>query len=292
MGFPLPLIGSYLEGGRITTRTELWTGVPGYPDPVLDYVPARAAWRYDARGNLERYQDVEGPRDSVVTRSASRSYYGADGKLMVYQVSRDSIKTYISDKYYSGGILYNMSSSSYTELSNWGAYEEYGYDALGRRVWKRSRQEAPVCQKATRCFSSIERTIWDGDQVLWELRDTNLSGPASPAVGERTGKIGYVHAGEIDAPLGMIRNGSTIVLHRDVRGQYMMATALNGGVIEPGIIWPGDVWSVQDEITMFTIDDPHRVRPWYGSLIMGQADASGLSYRRNRYYSPSGMNNP
>ncbi|MDR0787462.1 MAG: hypothetical protein LBG44_06305 [Gemmatimonadota bacterium] len=34
------------------------------------------------------------------------------------------------------------------------------------------------------------------------------------------------------------------------------------------------------------MQDPYRLRPWYGSLIMGQADASGLSYRRNRYYSP------
>jgi RHS repeat-associated protein len=90
----------------------------------------------------------------------------------------------------------------------------------------------------------------------------------------------------IDKPLGMIRNGALVVMHRDVRGLYTMATTANGGGMDPGIVWPGDVWSVQDEITIFSTDDPRRVRPWYGSMIMGQADASGLSYRRNRYYNP------
>jgi hypothetical protein len=49
----------------------------------------------------------------------------------------------------------------------WGAYEEYWYDALGRRVLKRSRQESPICTEASRCYSAIERYVWDGAQVLW-----------------------------------------------------------------------------------------------------------------------------
>jgi hypothetical protein len=65
------------------------------------------------------------------------------------------------------------------------------------------------------------------------------------------------------------------VLHRNVRGQYLMATAANGGGIDLGIIWPGNVWSAQEAVTIFTTEDPHRARPWYGSLVMGGRTARG-----------------
>jgi RHS repeat-associated protein len=219
-----------------------------------------------------------------VNRSASRSWYSADGKLMVHQVSRDSIRYLITQKMINGKVVIEI-DTGYSPGSNWGAYEEYWYDALGRRILKRSRQDAPICQRATRCVSTIERIVWDGDQILWELRDQSLAGPVSPVAGTHTGAIGYIHGGGVDEPLGMIRNGMAMALHKNIRGQYIMARNPSGEEIVTGIIWPGEGWSVQEEFSFLSTDDPKRVRPWYGSLIMGPADRSGLSYRRTRYYS-------
>ncbi|MDR0787459.1 MAG: RHS repeat-associated core domain-containing protein [Gemmatimonadota bacterium] len=122
--------------------------------------------------------------------------------------------------------------------------------------------------------------------MLWELRDQNLAGPANPPAGTQTGKIGYIHGIAIDAPLGMIRNGTGIVLHRNTRGQYLMGTPLNG-TIDTDIIWPAASWTAPEELYLIPTPNPYRVRSWYGSLIFGQTDATGLQYKRNRYYSPN-----
>ena len=74
----------------------------------------------------------------------------------------------------------------------------YILHAFQRRILKRSRQESPICTDTNRCYSSIERTVWDGDQVLWEVRqagsgeEKNPSG--SPLTGQ-TGHVGCVYAG-------------------------------------------------------------------------------------------------
>jgi RHS repeat-associated protein len=201
--------------------------------------------------------------------TAARSYYSADDRLMVHQVTRDSIDH--------SGALPDTADS-------WGAYEEYWYDALGRRVLKRSQQSAPICEHEDRCYSSIERFVWDGDQILWELRqggsgDTkNPSG--SPYTGQ-TGNVGYVHAGGIDAPLGMTRNGSAIVLHQNWRGLYVAATDSAGDDVGTDIPWPGVSWSVTRSLL-----DPRETHTWLGSLPIGLQDATGLNYQRNRYYDP------
>lgn len=59
-------------------------------------------------------------------------------------------------------------------------YEEYRYDALGRRVLVRSRgtflDEAR--QSRTGPWSYIERTVWDGDRVVAEMRGDGATGAA------------------------------------------------------------------------------------------------------------------
>ena len=52
--------------------------------------------------------------------------------------------------------------------------------------------------------------------------------PSGEATTGQTGVIGHVHAGGIDAPLGMVRNGTGIVLHRNWRGLYAAATDTAG----------------------------------------------------------------
>ena len=91
----------------------------------------------------------------------------------------------------------------------------YRYDALGRRVLVRTRQEF-AC--TTNCFRQLRRAIWDGDQLLYEIAAPGASGTL-PSVMERdtglgpnfkngfypTGRVEYVHGAELDAPLAMYR---------------------------------------------------------------------------------------
>lgn len=54
--------------------------------------------------------------------------------------------------------------------ASWGAndldpevFEEYRYDALGRRIWRRAR----YFRDNPHGFSAyVQRTLWDGDQIL------------------------------------------------------------------------------------------------------------------------------
>ncbi len=147
------------SGIRLGFGHEVWDS--------LEWGSQPAAWQagnsercYDDRGNVTgSYDDhftwtySEGggglTADTVAEyRTYSKSYYGADGLLRVHEINRDSID-------YSGG---GASSGP-----SWGVYEEYWYDALGRRVLKRSRQQSPICTDSSRCYSSIERIVWDGE---------------------------------------------------------------------------------------------------------------------------------
>lgn len=208
-------------------------------------------------------------------RSISRSYYAADGKLMVHQVNRDLLLISTPPD----------PSPDTTFIDPWGAYEEYWYDALGRRVLKRTREESPVCDHTDRCYSAIERYVWDGNQILWEFRQANageMKDPDPTPSNGQTGHVGYVHAGGIDTPLGMIRNDTSLVLHPDYRGLYRGATKSDGTNLATDVPWPSSSWTLGH----YAID-PRETHTWVGSLPMGQQDESGLTYRRNRYYDPA-----
>ena len=69
-------------------------------------------------------------------------------------------------------------------------FEEYRYDALGRRVLVRSRRRS-VCANmestyGLECGAYIERVIWDGDQVLIEDRVDGSHGLSGDALDLQT----------------------------------------------------------------------------------------------------------
>jgi RHS repeat-associated protein len=65
------------------------------------------------------------------------------------------------------------------------------------------------------------------------------------------------------------------------RGLYETGTKDDGSVVTNSINWPGASASAYLGAT-----PPSSPYEWFGSLIAEQADASGLMYRRNRYYDP------
>ena len=118
-----------------------------------------------------------------------------------------------------------------------GVFEEYRYDALGRRILLRARR---TC--TGKCQSIIQRFVWDGDRLLYETRypdhlvqDLDLGGnyinyleedtltyrfidlDHSHGCGEECrdttfspyyGRVVYTHGGGIDQPLEATRVGS------------------------------------------------------------------------------------
>ncbi|HEX8829952.1 MAG TPA: hypothetical protein VF705_02245, partial [Longimicrobium sp.] len=101
-------------------------------------------------------------------------YYGADDRLRV--VDRRGCLTFESRM---GRQACDQQYEPTFEQKS--AFEEYRYDALGRRVLVRTRQEY-AC--TTNCFNQLRRAIWDGDQLLYEIAALGASG-ASPTLMER-----------------------------------------------------------------------------------------------------------
>ena len=99
-----------------------------------------------------------------------------------------------------------------------GTWEEYWYDALGRRVLTRVRRDqnplipsnmsGPLCSGANiLCRSFKERVWWDGDEALLEERSADGAADVS-----NSGVIGNIHGLTLDEPshwqLSQTRRGS------------------------------------------------------------------------------------
>ncbi len=283
---------------------------------------------YDAAGNRFRYANAElawtpykdcsgttcvNPSDATL-REWSASYYGADERLRVM----DRRTCYF---YPEGG----CDRSRPPLYGSRPAFEEHRYDALGRRVLVRTRQEW-AC--GSHCDNSLRRIVWDGDQILYEISAPGATS-ATEAEMERDvghvvpyksesflyGRIAYTHGSGIDQPLALIRMeysdlipGPELVVPRATwRGTYDTGTF---GSFGAGSRCEG-VWEQvsKDELNpdsafvdyCIEVDWPaphlwssqlsrrrNMLGPvsWMGSLIVGGRDASGQLYRRNRFYDP------
>ncbi|HEY0038217.1 MAG TPA: hypothetical protein VGB66_16070, partial [Longimicrobium sp.] len=91
-------------------------------------------------------------------REESAMYYGADDRLRV--ADRRSC-LYFPDS----STTYACDQSKVPAYERRSAFEEYRYDALGRRVMVRTRSEYACTQN---CLNTLRRIGWDGDQVLYE----------------------------------------------------------------------------------------------------------------------------
>lgn len=167
-----------------------------------------------------------------------------------------------------------------------GSFEDYRYDALGRRVVVRTRTEN-VCT-GNNCHSALMWVAWDGDAIAEEVRgagsntltDDSLElglPPHDPAQQPFYGKVVYVNGPTLDQPLEI----QGIIPYRTWRG------VIDGGSCGScsQIDFPGLTY----EAYLDAIPTPHPIPPhsWHGTLFAAGLDESGLMYRRNRYYDPS-----
>jgi RHS repeat-associated protein len=274
---------------------------------------------------------------SLYLRDESAMYYGADDRL--YVADRRSCLYFPA----SGGTQAcdTTRAPAYERRS---AFEEYRYDALGRRVLVRTRSEYACTQY---CLNTLRRVVWDGSQVLYEISAPGGSTATSTQMEADTGlavpfflnqqhtavegffpygRVMYEHGGGLDAPLGVVRmeysdelhDAQVIAPHATWRGTYDRGTPITGqclvfstngkqlapppdstpqtgdqygGVVGGGtyngtathcieVDWPsGYTWSARQYRRGYSGPSA-----WMGSLIFESRDASGLYYRRNRYY--------
>jgi RHS repeat-associated protein len=173
-----------------------------------------------------------------------------------------------------------------------GVWEEYRYDPLGRRVLVNTRTKG-LCTTGTafRCASATTRMVWAGDQLLWEIRQPSESPGENITSGGSYGTVSYTHAGGIDRPLVITKDGVSILPHQNWRGQFSSGTYANGARSDcpPGsttnchpVSWPG----YRTTAWHHDAKEPD-IRTWWGGLVDGMRDVSGQQYKRNRYYDPA-----
>ncbi|CAA9297525.1 MAG: hypothetical protein AVDCRST_MAG68-145, partial [uncultured Gemmatimonadetes bacterium] len=200
-----------------------------------------------------------------------------------------------------------------------GAFEEVRYDALGRRVLLRARRDSAGIPE----FSTMERFVWDGDQVLYEIRypggdtksmleaDTvtvnNGSGykctPEEVVDGNLNcyknkystfyGRVAYTHGAGIDQPLSLARVGYgqeqalyepfAVMPHTDWRGLPEKGTSSSGTDVAATAELD---WLTRRGSAFLNSQPPEQPQNWFGNLIGGMRTASGQLYKRNRYYDP------
>lgn len=208
------------QNGTIT-NTSLRGATSTYQPGVgrlLSETSAQGAktYRYDPAGNLEFYARAPATSGQLAPQEDRFSYYAADGRLRAADY-----------RFRANG----LADDTYRK---W-VFDEYRYDALGRRVWVRtdrmcyppsngvlSSPEWLECETST-----LHRTVWDGARELIELRvPVKLAGslqeqPASvleddlylPQLPHQNfqdpnpffGRVVYTHGLEQDQPVGMTR---------------------------------------------------------------------------------------
>jgi RHS repeat-associated protein len=243
--------------------------------PSSNFAQDSTGRRYDAGGNVTRtYQRVAQQVDGGVQPGhevETRTYYGADDRLRAFQKM-------------------DVRRTDWSNHEDAGVWEEYRYDALGRRVMVITRTDGGLCNyEAWGCTPSTTAFVWAGDQLLWELK--SASGTYASAAG---GNVSYLHAGGIDRPLVITKGSTSIVPHQNWRGEFARGTYADGvklgqrsdctsfpasGCIP--IQWPGERTTARHEL-----EADGNIQNWFGGLVDGMRDASGQMYMRNRYYDP------
>jgi RHS repeat-associated protein len=157
----------------------------------------------------------------------------------------------------------------------------------------------------------FERRVTDDLPLVWQ--DKNLKEIKSIKPGS-TITIQYTHGAGLDQPLSLIRTETgdsiytvrvgiypywdlevkgkrtgipqQVFLHRNSRGDVFTATGMNGAECCTNAFFPGDEQK-NAHFSIFGIPAFYRnASAWYGSLVTGSIDQSGLKYMRNRYYNP------
>jgi RHS repeat-associated protein len=140
------------------------------------------------------------------------------------------------------------------------------------------------------CPGFVDRTVWDGDQIIAEQRSSGLDVVTGGA--PNFGTVRYVHLLGIDAPVAILDNrfSDARVIHYNWRGLAEASSWSNGNPADEELgVGIKVAWPAGQGVYLKKGNNPNVGQDvtWIGSLpANGQGDA-GLVYRRNRYYDPA-----
>jgi RHS repeat-associated protein len=258
---------------------------------------------YDAAGNIE--WSTQSYWTSHASFEDRASYYDAANR--VYAADYRSVPDAA------------MITTSTTAVEYRSTFEEYRYDALGRRVWTRARR---YCEKSNfesvECnLSTVRRTVWDGDAELYEIQmpgnngmvDDTLENDVAPIRRQNDvkytstdpsaffGRVGYSYGLGIDRPLSIVRLAYTdsrgytyapftIVPFWNGRGQaYNGYFAQSGGTLCVDAA-AGRCARVAYPNHWTALGQTYVTWAFNGTLIEDKQDKAGTLFRRNRTYDP------
>lgn len=270
----MPLTSTYSARGALKARFA-----DGNPDWPLAF--DSLAQVVDGDGNVITSHHTGRDRNNVPTvDTPTRSYYGADGRLRAVQ-------------------RYNLVGAD--EAGTW---EEYRYDAFGRRVEVIARPGGvpPACATVSGictllcsvgpCPSTATWVMYDGDQIVQEERRAYTGNDFGDLSAPHYGIIKHVHGLELDKPLALIDQSQSIhVLNLNWRGLFESSVAPSGIGADCSLIggtcqrvaWPaGNLVYARPA----PVETNALTLTWLGSLATDQQDGTGQLYRRNRYYDP------
>lgn len=75
---------------------------------------------------------------------------------------------------------------------------------VGGLVVGREEDSTRLCNEPTYCDPGVERVVWDGDQVLMELRASNTTSQYTTG-DSYNGRVAYTQTGAVDEPLDVIK---------------------------------------------------------------------------------------
>jgi RHS repeat-associated protein len=295
-----PGSGRLLESGFIGSGTNIYANA--------------SVIAYDSSGNTAR---------TLSTRSEGTSGYIAIGQDQYYDAAQHLRAV---DKHFCffGGGACELGAPSYSD-SDLPYMQMYRYDALGRRILA-ATLPSPLCVGQSRalpiCQGYIERTVYDGNQVLVEVRMPDTVGISAQDIERDTGgtatyentriqfgRVVYTHGLGIDDPVDVVRVGfdtlypgpTQIIPMVDWRGGYDAAVLANGAEHVCTGLQPDSTFQINPNLCFtFMGTDPqygayHQdlllnsapIYPlWNGSLTAGRRDVTNQIYLRNRYYDP------
>ena len=288
------------SSGNATVRAVVFDSVTGRMKRSVGY-SQRDTTLYDGAGSIY-YSAIKNLAGQVPWYQERASFLDGDGRLRATDLH----------------IASEAGASGYRRT-----FEEYGYDAFGRRVWVRARNYCNdsdvVSGNHIYCdVGVVRRIVWDGQAMLGEIqvpgdnaapadsmeRDgvpaalplrTGLNYDANPFFGTTLYAHGLVG---VDQPHAVIRlnyrTWSSGVLQRWEPFAVSLLWSADGRLVNR-VYTDGSISKTSYSQThRFLLPNSYfayyraqyRASGWNGSLPEDKRDASGLHDRRNRAYDP------
>lgn len=247
-------------------------GIAG-PYPVYKTLTYDLGGEVKTVGSYQFKKYSNGSQDPWLSATAEHNYYDAEGRLR-YRQQQTQVR--VADPYVH--VDHTL-----------GAWEEYRYDALGRRVAVLTLASGVCTTSQLSCYAAERFFVWGGDQLVYEKSRL----PASDGLSDERqyGAVYYTHAGGTDQPIGVVHedeysNKRAFFPHLNWRGLFVIATdsaGQNCGANSSGSCW-GAIWPGNRQNAFRSVPVDGSSSTWFGSLMADQQDVTGLLYRRNRYY--------